>query len=268
MVSSARGFYPRARHSPRVSSRGCPPSAPSSSTSTASSWTAKRPEYESHRRIYERCGVDADRRRVVRRDRHLERRARRAVVQRGCAREPRGAPARDAYFAERRRIFEEIVPGRSDARRSRAAGGAARRGDSGGDRFVGAGALGGRRGRAARHPSAVRRGRDRRRGGAPEAGARRLSRSGAPARRRSGAVGRDRGLRSRHRRRPRRRHEGGGDPALADRASRPERRRSHRGARRRADAGSAGRAVSAERPARSRTSGQPSRTADAPPRQR
>ena len=70
---------------------------------------SETPEYESHRRIYERCGVDLtldewcsvigtwseghD-------EQWFARLCERAVE----------APARDAYFAERRRIFDEIVP--------------------------------------------------------------------------------------------------------------------------------------------------------------
>jgi putative hydrolase of the HAD superfamily len=70
---------------------------------------SETPEYESHRRIYERCGVDL-------------------TVDEWCAiigtwseghdeqwftrlcERSAAAPARDAYFAERRRIFDEIVP--------------------------------------------------------------------------------------------------------------------------------------------------------------
>jgi HAD superfamily hydrolase (TIGR01509 family) len=70
---------------------------------------SETPEYESHRRIYERCGVTL-------------------TVDEWCGvigtwseghdeqwftrlrERSTGAPARDAYFAERRRIFEEIVP--------------------------------------------------------------------------------------------------------------------------------------------------------------
>lgn len=70
---------------------------------------SETPEYESHRRIYERCGVTLS-------------------VEEWCGvigtwseghdeqwftrlseRAP-GVPGRDAYFAERRRIFDEIVP--------------------------------------------------------------------------------------------------------------------------------------------------------------
>jgi HAD superfamily hydrolase (TIGR01509 family) len=70
---------------------------------------SETPEYESHRRIYERCGVEL----TVEEwcgvigtwsEGHDEQ-----WFTRLCERAP-GAPARDAYFAERRRIFEEIVP--------------------------------------------------------------------------------------------------------------------------------------------------------------
>jgi HAD superfamily hydrolase (TIGR01509 family) len=70
---------------------------------------SETPEYESHRRIYEQCGVTL-------------------TVEEWCGvigtwseghdeqwfarlgERSSGAPARDAYFAERRRIFDEIVP--------------------------------------------------------------------------------------------------------------------------------------------------------------
>ena len=55
------------------------------------------------------------------------------------------APARDDYFAERRRIFDEIVPAAPMRGIRDVLDAAARRGDSDGDRFVGAGAVGGRR---------------------------------------------------------------------------------------------------------------------------
>lgn len=70
---------------------------------------SETPEYESHRRIYERCGVEL----TVDEwcgvigtwsEGHDEQ-----WFTRLCERAA-GAPARDAYFAERRRIFEEIVP--------------------------------------------------------------------------------------------------------------------------------------------------------------
>jgi HAD superfamily hydrolase (TIGR01509 family) len=70
---------------------------------------SETPEYESHRRIYERCGV------ILTVDEwcgvigtwsegHDEQWFRRLCEQSS------GAPARDAYFAERRRIFDEILP--------------------------------------------------------------------------------------------------------------------------------------------------------------
>jgi HAD superfamily hydrolase (TIGR01509 family) len=70
---------------------------------------SETPEYESHRRIYERCGVTL----TVEEwcgvigtwsEGHDEQ-----WFARLCA-QSTDAPARDAYFAERRRIFEEIVP--------------------------------------------------------------------------------------------------------------------------------------------------------------
>jgi len=70
---------------------------------------SETPEYESHRRIYERCGVELS---VdewcsaigLWTDGHDERR-----FEALCARSPR-PPARDAYHEERRRIFSELVP--------------------------------------------------------------------------------------------------------------------------------------------------------------
>jgi HAD superfamily hydrolase (TIGR01509 family) len=70
---------------------------------------SETPEYESHRRIYERCGVTL----TVDEwcgvigtwsEGHDEQWFKRLSEQSG------DAPARDAYFAERRRVFEEIVP--------------------------------------------------------------------------------------------------------------------------------------------------------------
>ncbi len=70
---------------------------------------SETPEYESHRRIYERCGVTL----TVDEwcgvigtwsEGHDEQ-----WFTRLCERSA-AAPARDDYFAERRRIFEEIVP--------------------------------------------------------------------------------------------------------------------------------------------------------------
>lgn len=70
---------------------------------------SETPEYESHRRIYERCGVTL----TVDEwcgvigtwsEGHDEQ-----WFTRLCERAA-GAPARDEYFAERRRIFEAIVP--------------------------------------------------------------------------------------------------------------------------------------------------------------
>ena len=70
---------------------------------------SETPEYESHRRIYERCGVTL----TVDEwcgvigtwsEGHDEQWFRRLCAQSAHA------PAREAYFAERRRIFEEIVP--------------------------------------------------------------------------------------------------------------------------------------------------------------
>ena len=72
---------------------------------------SETPEYESHRRIYERCGVTL----AVDEwcgvigtwsEGHDEQ-----WFTRLCERST-GAPPRDAYFAERRRIFDEIVPDR------------------------------------------------------------------------------------------------------------------------------------------------------------
>ena len=156
----------------------CPLSPLSSSTSTASSSTAKRPNTNrtgastsaaaSTLTVDEWCGVIG-----TWSEGHDEQ-----WFTRLCARSPQ-APSREAYFAERRRIFEEIVPADPmhgvrellallrDARHP------------GGDRFVCPGAMGGRRRRTSRNPAAVRRGRDRRRGQAPEAGAGRLPRGGA-----------------------------------------------------------------------------------------
>jgi HAD superfamily hydrolase (TIGR01509 family) len=70
---------------------------------------SETPEYESHRRIYERCGVTL----TVDEwcgvigtwsEGHDEQWFRRLCAQSG------GAPGREAYFAERRRIFEAIGP--------------------------------------------------------------------------------------------------------------------------------------------------------------
>jgi HAD superfamily hydrolase (TIGR01509 family) len=70
---------------------------------------SETPEYESHRRIYARCGVEL----TVDEwcgvigtwsEGHDEQ-----WFTRLCQRSP-AAPARDDYFAERRRIFDEIVP--------------------------------------------------------------------------------------------------------------------------------------------------------------
>ena len=70
---------------------------------------SETPEYESHRRIYERCGVTL----TVDEwcgvigtwsEGHDEQWFRR-LAERSAR-----APERDAYFAERRRIFEEVVP--------------------------------------------------------------------------------------------------------------------------------------------------------------
>ena len=70
---------------------------------------SETPEYESHRRIYERCGVTL----TVDEwcgvigtwtEGHDEQWFTRLIVQSS------DAPGRDAYFAERRRIFDEIVP--------------------------------------------------------------------------------------------------------------------------------------------------------------
>jgi HAD superfamily hydrolase (TIGR01509 family) len=70
---------------------------------------SETPEYESHRRIYERCGVTL----TVDEwcgvigtwsEGHDEQ-----WFTRLCA-QSSGAPSREAYFAERRRIFETIVP--------------------------------------------------------------------------------------------------------------------------------------------------------------
>jgi HAD superfamily hydrolase (TIGR01509 family) len=71
---------------------------------------SETPEYESHRRIYERCGVDL----TIEEwcgaiglwaEDHNERR-----FEALCARSVR-APQRAAYHEERRRIFAELVPG-------------------------------------------------------------------------------------------------------------------------------------------------------------
>jgi HAD superfamily hydrolase (TIGR01509 family) len=70
---------------------------------------SETPEYESHRRIFERCGVTlttdewCDQIGVFT-EGHDERWFRAL-----CARSAR-APARDAYHAEKRRIFDEVVP--------------------------------------------------------------------------------------------------------------------------------------------------------------
>ena len=70
---------------------------------------SETPEYESHRRIYERCGVTL----TVDEwcgvigtwsENHDEQWFRRLAAQ------APGAPERDAYFAERKRIFESVVP--------------------------------------------------------------------------------------------------------------------------------------------------------------
>lgn len=70
---------------------------------------SETPEYESHRRIYQRCGVEL----TVEEwcgvigtwsEGHDEQ-----WFTRLCARSPQ-APSRDDYFAERRQIFESIVP--------------------------------------------------------------------------------------------------------------------------------------------------------------
>src|SRR3954468_2624770 len=70
---------------------------------------SETPEYESHRRIYERCGVPL----TVDEwcgvigtwsEGHDEQ-----WFTRLCERSAK-APARDEYFAERRRLFDEIVP--------------------------------------------------------------------------------------------------------------------------------------------------------------
>ena len=70
---------------------------------------SETPEYESHRRIYERCGVTL----TVDEwcgvigtwsENHDEQWFKRLAAQAA------GAPGRDAYFAERKRIFEEVVP--------------------------------------------------------------------------------------------------------------------------------------------------------------
>jgi HAD superfamily hydrolase (TIGR01509 family) len=70
---------------------------------------SETPEYESHRRIYERCGVTltiAEWCEVIGvwSEGHDER-----WFARLCA-QSAAAPARDAYFAERQRIFEETIP--------------------------------------------------------------------------------------------------------------------------------------------------------------
>jgi HAD superfamily hydrolase (TIGR01509 family) len=71
---------------------------------------SETPEYESHRRIYERCGVTL----TVDEwcgvigtwsEGHDEQWFRRLAAQ------APGAPEREIYFAERKRIFEEVVPG-------------------------------------------------------------------------------------------------------------------------------------------------------------
>ena len=70
---------------------------------------SETPEYESHRRIYQRCGIEL----TVDEwcgvigtwsEGHDEQWFRRLCAQSA------DAPTRDAYFAERRRIFEEVVP--------------------------------------------------------------------------------------------------------------------------------------------------------------
>ena len=86
----------------------CPSPRPSFSTSTASFWIAKRPNTNHTGESTSAAASRADRRRVVRRDRHLERHDQQWFTR--LRERSTGAPARDAYFAERRRIFEEIVP--------------------------------------------------------------------------------------------------------------------------------------------------------------
>ena len=71
---------------------------------------SETPEYESHRRIYERCGasltVEEWRDAIgVWNEGHHER-----VFAVLCERSPR-APDREAYFAERHRIFDALIPG-------------------------------------------------------------------------------------------------------------------------------------------------------------
>ena len=165
---------------------GCRRWARSFSISTASSSTAKRPEYESHRRIYERCGVEL----TVDEwcgvigtwsEGHDEQWFSAAVRTRRAAPGARRLLRRTAAHLRRDRA------GRADARHSRTAARVARRGDSGRDCFVGAGALGRRRGRAARYRplfGAVVTGDEvARRKPAPDV----VSRSGPPPRRRSRA---------------------------------------------------------------------------------
>jgi HAD superfamily hydrolase (TIGR01509 family) len=70
---------------------------------------SETPEYESHRRIYERCGVRLTPDEWCDQiglwvEGHDER-----WFTELCGRSP-GAPARDAYHAEKRRIFDEVVP--------------------------------------------------------------------------------------------------------------------------------------------------------------
>jgi HAD superfamily hydrolase (TIGR01509 family) len=71
---------------------------------------SETPEYESHRRIYEACGVELTVEEWcdaigVWTEGHDDRR-----FETLCARSPR-APSRDAYHGERRRLFEALVPG-------------------------------------------------------------------------------------------------------------------------------------------------------------
>jgi HAD superfamily hydrolase (TIGR01509 family) len=70
---------------------------------------SETPEYESHRRVYEQCGVDLSREEWcgaigLWTDGHDDRR-----YESLCERSAR-PPAREAYHEERRRIFAELVP--------------------------------------------------------------------------------------------------------------------------------------------------------------
>ena len=193
-------------------------------------------EFESHRRIFERCGVSLTTEEWCDQigmwtEGHDERWFREL-----CARSS-NAPDQAAYHAEKQRIFDEVVPdgpmrGIRELLTELAGAGipAAIASSS-------SGVVGRTCDRAARPARALRRDRDRRRCRAPQAGPGRLPGGRAPARRGSGALDRPRGLRPGHRGGARRRHEDDCDPPLADRTARPGPGRPAGRARRRVDAG-------------------------------